>query len=698
MLRHLLGSALAVATFVPLGVACVRVRARLLPDATGARSRLVEAVLGVSALVVVGQLLGTFGLFRLVVLVPTLLVIAASAIMLCNRARPATVTPGAGPTAQFSENPTSPTSRFASATAMSLVVAVIAIWVAQTFRAFVTGINGTEAARYHLPKAIRFATSGRTTEPFFTDTDIGFLIAYYPDTSELVHAYGISFLGTDFLSHAQNLGLLGIALLAAWCIGRPFGVAPLTAAAAAVVFGGPQMATTQAGNGLNDMFGITFILASVALLVTADLRSAGPGARNAVVLAGLAAGLAAGSKFTHLPAAAMVCLAVVALAPPHLRLKRCVQVGAPFALTGSYWYFRNLFLVGNPAPAREFHLGPITLPAPANDHPTFPLAEVIFKGDAWRDWLLPGLDIALGRWWYFVIGGALLAAIATLRHSRPGVRAASVVALTSFATYILIPQSIGPNHEQIDTFFANVRYVGPALVVGLALLPVLLARSARLVTAFSIAAVVVFATNLIGSNVWDQYLSLAPAASISGAVVALPFAVLLVTPQGRRTLTTVAASRKRVLGAAAAVAVAAVAASTLVVGSILPDRFESLRETSSTHDWAWNQDSSRIAVLNLQFSYVFHGQEADNYVQALGQRTDDGGYVPIESCPELVEVLDEGDYDYLIAWPDELFGTDDPVAARWLDPVPGFRRVEGVNPGVVFEVPDAPDPTACVEL
>ncbi len=586
----------------------------------------------------------------------------------------------------------SPTAKMAS---IAVIVLVTMIWVAQSFRALVTGLNGTEVARYHLPKAIRFATSGNTTEPFFTDTELGFLIAYYPDSSELLHAYGVSLLGNDFLSHFQNLALLGVALTAAWCIGRPFGVAPVAAAAAAVVLGGPQMATLQAGNALNDMFGITFILASVGLLVGTDLKSAGRETRNTVVLAGLAAGLAAGSKYTHLPAACMIVLAVVIATPMQLRLRRFAQMAAPFALTGSYWYFRNLFLVGNPAPASEYHLGPISLPAPANDHPTFPLSEVLFSGDAWRDWLAPGLETALGRLWPIVIAGAVLGAVAALRHRSRSIRVAAAVALTSFATYILIPQSIGPDHDRIDTFFANVRYVGPALIVGVTVLCVLLAPSRRLVTGFAVAAALVLVVNLIGSNVWHPSLDRAPGASVLGAAVALLIALLVVTPHGRRVITSLAGRRHRPGGYAVATGVVVVVLSTLVVGFVLNGRFANTRSASETHEWAWNQSSERIAVLNLQFTYIFHGQDLDNYVQALGQALDDGGFVPIESCPALVEALRAGRYDYIIAWPDTLFGGEDPEEAEWLEEIPGFRRVDGIEPGAVFEVPDSPDAGAC---
>jgi hypothetical protein len=48
---------------------------------------------------------------------------------------------------------------------------------------------------------------------------------FYPASSELLHAVGMVVMGSDVLSTVMNLGWLALALLAAWCLGRCFGVA-----------------------------------------------------------------------------------------------------------------------------------------------------------------------------------------------------------------------------------------------------------------------------------------------------------------------------------------------------------------------------------------------------------------------------------------------------------------------------------------
>ena len=65
---------------------------------------------------------------------------------------------------------------------------------------------------------------------------------------------------------STSAGVAG-ALLAAWCIGRPYGVAP---AGAGRRLGGARLADLvefQAGEALNDITGVAFILGGRAILV-----------------------------------------------------------------------------------------------------------------------------------------------------------------------------------------------------------------------------------------------------------------------------------------------------------------------------------------------------------------------------------------------------------------------------------------------
>ena len=90
---------------------------------------------------------------------------------------------------------------------------------------------------------------------------------FYPQNSELLHAVGIVALDSDFLSPLINLGWLALALLAAWCIGRPYAVGPATLLGAAVVLDSEMIVGSQAGNAPNDIVGLFFLLALLAFLV-----------------------------------------------------------------------------------------------------------------------------------------------------------------------------------------------------------------------------------------------------------------------------------------------------------------------------------------------------------------------------------------------------------------------------------------------
>ena len=79
---------------------------------------------------------------------------------------------------------------------------------------------------YHGPFAARIADTGSVWGMHFTDPL--YLNWFYPENSELLHAAGIVLFNRDIFSPLVNFGWLGVALLAAWCIGRPYGVAPLS--------------------------------------------------------------------------------------------------------------------------------------------------------------------------------------------------------------------------------------------------------------------------------------------------------------------------------------------------------------------------------------------------------------------------------------------------------------------------------------
>ena len=105
------------------------------------------------------------------------------------------------------------------------------------------GITNFDSVWYHLPFAAEMFQSGSVVG--FHHPETVFLNWFYPQNSELVHAAGMALTGHDFLSIFINLGWLGIALLAGWCVGRPYGRPHLTMIAAAVLL---EMAPKTSSN------------------------------------------------------------------------------------------------------------------------------------------------------------------------------------------------------------------------------------------------------------------------------------------------------------------------------------------------------------------------------------------------------------------------------------------------------------------
>src|SRR6201999_2443756 len=95
-----------------------------------------------------------------------------------------------------------------------------------------------------------------------------FLAWLYPANSELLHAVGMNAFGRDLLSPLLNLGWLVGCLLACWCIGRPFGVAPWSLALGAIVLSVPALGD-QAGEARNDIVGIFFLLSAIGIALNA---------------------------------------------------------------------------------------------------------------------------------------------------------------------------------------------------------------------------------------------------------------------------------------------------------------------------------------------------------------------------------------------------------------------------------------------
>ena len=469
-----------------------RVRSRLLPAFEGAPAHLATTVLALALLIWIAELLGTASLLEPITY---LAAVAFAGLTLrfgvgTNEAPPAGGSPGPSPIP----------------TAIALLVAVIALvhFAAGAKTRLSTGMTGFDSTWYHGPFAAGFFQSGDTWNLHFIAPQ--FLAWFYPANGEIFHAAGMLAFGRDLLSPLLNLGWFLGCLVACWCIGRPYRVAPWSLGLGAVALSVPALAD-QAGEARNDVVGIFFLLAAVAIVLDAWSGREGEGglAAGPLVVAALAAGLAAGTKLNFLLPCAVLVFGLVAIAPRGGRRRAFAASGLAALAGGGYWYLRNLAHAGDPLPWVH-HLGPISLPSPGQSlggREAHNVLGYLTDGAVWSDWFLPGLHSAFWIVWPLLGGAALAGLVLCLfpagsesrgsfrtheveKEPRFGARhdlvlpLAGLVGLATALAWLLAPTSASGPNGMPRGFESGLRYLAPALVLGLVLLPATPRLRARL--------------------------------------------------------------------------------------------------------------------------------------------------------------------------------------------------------------------------
>jgi hypothetical protein len=750
--RYLLGVAeiLLLAGFAGLGAHSLR--ARLLPGWSGPPGWLADGVVALALLIWSAEVLGSFGLFEAGAYLVCIAVIGAGTWALsrgsCRRggapSLPYALLRAKGhragrdealPSAAFGRRraPHPDTTRGRSvgdaeiSTAMWAVAAGLLIAAGATvhFAAGVklrlsTGMTGFDSTWYHGPFAAGFFQSGNTWELHFIAPQ--FLAWFYPANAELFHGVGMLAFGRDLLSPLLNFGWFLGCLLALWCIGRPYRVAPWSLALGAIALSLPVL-SDQAGEARNDIVGIFFLLAAVAIALngTAGFGSdGGPSCGNpsrgrpfdriagkkstavgALAISGLAAGLAAGTKLNFLLPAAVLVLGLAVIAPAGLRWRALWISGLGAVAGGGYWYLRNLIHTGNPLPWFD-HLGPISLPAPEQALGGREGHNVLgYLGDrgVWSDWFLPGLHHGLSVFWpllgALVIAGLVLALAAGLRNSgrlatEPAAdgaeaagssgdrsvgtdRALAVAALTGLAAALawsIAPTSASGPDGMPRGFESGLRYLAPALILGLALLPVGLKLPPIVLPSWLRKAGTGHPPN---GRILKSPASLGRRLSGRG----VPRAGLLVT----------------------LALLVAIALGYPIQRHYLEDRYATptfaAPGLNAAFKWANSISGARIATTGTR-QYPLYGRDLSNHVQYIGIHTPHGGFIAPSTCRQWRRLLDEGHYDYVVATRDrpEPGKPPYPASARWTAG-PWADPVLSTPPTKVYKLTAPPDPSAC---
>jgi 4-amino-4-deoxy-L-arabinose transferase-like glycosyltransferase len=579
------GAALVTTGWALCGIAAAR---RWAGDLPAPLHQVTAAVLGLAGLLLSAALLGTVGQLAGWPLVAVAILVGALGAAALRRPRRRAAQPGGG---------TASRSHKALLGAAGGLVAVR--WVAELLQTLDRGFSHADELHYHLTHSALFVQSGRTWPIHFTSVGDG--SAYHPAHSELLHALGMAVVGSDFLSIFLNLGFAVLALAAGWAIGRHAGNPGAGALVVAASLSLP-LVVAESGSALNDTMAIALLLAAAALLLEACRRD---GDRRIAALAGVAAGLAVGTKLTVVVAVGGLLVLVAVAGRSAGRWARTSAFAGAAVVAGGYWYLRNLAHTGNPVPALSF--GP--LPGPDLELQRaveFPVLDYLTDLDVWRTWFVPGLEFFAGPLWPLLVGLALaggLAALCTWRTDRPWALLGGV-GLLSLAGYAATPTSAAGAPGVPALFQFNLRYAVPgALLCVLAgLAHPALRRRPGLATALAGSAVV--AANLHDIDPRRGVLAVTGIAVLTGVAwvaTRLP--------------------RDHASSAGAAVLAAAV---VLIAGVGLQERYLDRRWTADLPRWPAYQAGDRasgvaVGLTGFPQSYPFYGADLDNRVVVLGE-------------------------------------------------------------------------------
>ncbi len=613
-----------------------------------------------------------------------------------------------GPRAEAatSEPPSPPVAAHGWWLALAVTGLLVAQWAAFTSNGLDSGISNFDSVWYHLPFSADMFQSGSTIGFYRPETV--FINWFYPQNSELVHAVGMTLTDRDFFSVFLNLAWVGLALLAAWCIGRPYGRPHLTLIAAAVLLSTHTLVAREPGTAKNDIVAIALILSAIAIVInrgadSSDTRGRlGPG--WAMAAAGLAVGLAVGTKVTALAPAAMMTFAVLFSAHAGTRLRSAAVWFGSGLVGGGFWYLRNLIATGNPIPQVE-SFGPIGLPGPERlqqGRPDFTVLHYIADSRIWREYFVPGLRNGFGELWPLLLAVAVVGLAAVIWRG-PGrlTRAHGFAALVAIAAYLVTPLGAAGPEGAPEAFAINLRFLVPALAMALVLIP-LLPWFARPRPHFALAALLSFMFLAVGMGdaVWSQ------SGRLFGVAFALASVVLPALAWRYRVRIGAAVGGRPVLPSAALLATLL----ALLLAWPLADHyfdsryrdFEPESGLAEPYRWANGIGDAEIGLAGTTAGfrqYGFFGPDLSNRLTYIGRDAQSGGFDVIRTCSEFRRAVNDADLDYLVTSPFLNFNGDrEPIYSPERDWIAGdesVSRVVGPGPVEVWMIDGRIEPSAC---
>ena len=308
----------------------------------------------------------------------------------------------------------------------------------------------------------------------------------------------------------------------------------------------------------------------------------------------------------------------------------------------------------------------------------------------------------------------------------------AVVVAVSALAYLVTPLGASGEEGMPVGFRLNIRYLAPALALGLVLAaipPPLLKEEWR--RWWRAGAVGLFAVLIaVGALAADDGQALIDGDRVPESLL---LALLLVAlPVGLVVLARRGVSRQA-LAAAALVPILVL----LVFGKSVRDDYLDARYSTDAPDfpvdeqpsvelaqglgpayeWARDVENSKIALSGTTgafFQYGLWGKDSSNEVTFIGRREDRAAFNEYDECPEWIAALNDGGYDYLVTTPaydqDNPDAATQPVEMLWISNAPEVRQVTpeptilspGLDPGssgapltVVWQILGPIDPVTC---
>ena len=482
------------------------------------------------------------------------------------------------------------------------------------------------------------------------------LTAFFPANDALLHGLGMLAFGNDLLSPFLNMSFLALAFLAAWCIGRPFGLAPATMTGLAVVMGTPMLVGTQPGTGYNDTIGIALVLAAVAILVTSS-RTSTPPTVSASCVAAAAAGIAFGTKLQFMVPVAALTLGVVIIGRRGDRLRHALSWTAIVAALSAVWYVRNLVAADNPVPLAGVNIGPLHLPKQPIRGVETTLESYLFDRRAWDLYLRGAFE---GRVRACVVGRARTARGRWRRRRRLGSgrthRMVVIVGIVSIAAWLWTPAAYGADRPVYAVY--QSRYAAFALSLGFVLIPLAL-RRVRSIWLLMVPFLAVITATQFDPGIWPTNLRhqrfgepVHGALSVAGLVFGV--AVLAVA-----TTTFVLVSRHRdwrPLAQRYGRAVATATGIVIFVGGFgvaryyMDHRYAHAAPMPQMYRWASTMHHERIAVVGYLtiLQYPLYGDDLSNYVQYVVAHKRHGAVAPVDNCVSWRRAINRGRFSYVL--------------------------------------------------